>query len=44
MQNPECATRYSNDQFSTLAEARSVFHLSLVEATYMKINKPILCR
>ena len=44
MQNPECATQYSNDQFSILAKARSMFHLSVLEATYIKISKPILCR
>ena len=44
MQNLECATQYSNDQFSILAKARSMFHLSVMEATYIKIRKPILCR
>ena len=44
MQNPECATHYSYDQFSILAIARSMFHLSVLEATYIKISKPILCR
>ena len=44
MQNPECATQYSNDQFSILAKARSMFHLSVLEATYIKIRKPILRR
>ena len=43
MQNPECAIQYSNDQFSILAKARSIFHLSVLEATYIKISKPILC-
>ena len=43
MQNPECATQYSNDQFSVLAKARSMFHLSVLEATYIKIRKPMLC-
>ena len=38
--NAECATQYSNDQFSILAKARSMFHLSVLEATY----KPILYR
>ena len=33
MQNLECATQYSNDQFSILAKARFVFHLSVLEAT-----------
>ena len=44
MQNPECATQYSNDQFSILAKARSMFHFSVLEAAYIKISKPILCR
>ena len=44
MRNSECATHYSNDQFPILAKARSMFHLSILEATYIKINKPILCR
>ena len=44
MQNPECATQYSNDRFSILAKPRSVFHLSVLKATYIKISKPILCR
>ena len=44
MQNPECATHYSNDQFSIIAKARSMFYLSVLEATYIKIKKPILCR
>ena len=44
MQNPESATQYSNDQFSILAKAISMFHLSVLEATYIKIRKPILCR
>ena len=42
MKNPECATQYSNDQFSILAKARSIFHLSVLEATYIKIRKSIL--
>ena len=44
MQNPESATQYSNDQFFILAKARSMFHLLVLEATYTKISKPILCR
>ena len=44
MQNSECATQYSNNQFSILAKARSMFHLSVLEATYIKIRKTILCR
>ena len=42
--NPECATQSSNDQFSILAKTRSIFHFSVLKATYIKIRKPILCR
>ena len=41
MQNPKSATQNGNDQFSTLAKARSMLHLSVLEATYMKIRKAI---
>ena len=44
MQNPDCATKYSNKQFSILAKARSMFHLWVLEASYIKMSKPILCR
>ena len=44
LQNPECDTQYSNDQFSILAKARSMFNLLVLEATYIKISKLILCR
>ena len=44
MQNPECAIQYSNDQFSILAKAIFMFYLSVLEATYIKITKLILCR
>ena len=36
MQNPECATQYSHDQFSILAKARSMFDLSVLEAAISK--------
>ena len=42
MQNPECATHYINDQFSISPKAGSMFHLSALEATYIKISKLIL--
>ena len=44
MQNPECTTQYSYDQFSILAKTKSMFYLSLLEATYIKISKPNFCR
>ena len=43
MQNPECATQYNHDQFSILAKARSMIHLLVLETTYIKISKPLLC-
>jgi len=42
--NKQCANNYNDQQFSTLARARSAFHLSALEATYIKTLKPILCR
>ena len=44
MRNSECATQYSNDQFSILAKAESMFYLSVLEATYVKSSKSIVCR
>ena len=44
LQNPEFATQYSNDQFSVLAKAKSMFHVSVLETTYIKISRSILCR
>ena len=43
MQNSKCATQYSNDQLSILAKASYMFCLSILEAIYMKISKPIFC-
>ena len=43
MQNPEYATQCSNNQFFILDKARSMFHFSVLEATYIKISKPIPC-
>ena len=44
MQSLDCATVYSNDQFSILATARSMFHLSVLQAAYIKMSKPIFCQ
>ena len=35
LENEECAKHYNNAQFSILATARSSFHLSVLEATYI---------
>ena len=44
LQNKDCASNYNDQQFSILSRARSTFHLSALEATYIKTLKPILCR
>ena len=44
LRNSECATQYSNDQFSILAKARSMFHFLVLEATYIKMSNSIHCR
>jgi len=42
-QNKQCANSYNYQQFSFLARARSTFYLSVLESTYIKTLKPILC-
>jgi len=44
LQNKQCANNYNDQQFSILARARSAFHLSALEVTYIKTLKPILSR
>ena len=44
LDNDQCALNYDNRQFSILAEARSSFHLNLLEAAYIKTRRPVLCR
>ena len=36
LENEECAKHYNNAQFSILATARSLFHLSVLKATYIR--------
>ena len=40
----QCAANYYEFQFSVLDTAHSRFYLSLLEATYIKIHRPNLCR
>ena len=42
LQNPTCAREYNDNQFFVLA--RTSFHLSTLEATYIKTSKPNLCK
>ena len=44
LDNPVCASHYNDDKFSILARGRSLFHLSALEATFIKSLKPILCK
>ena len=42
--NAECARHYNCDKFSILARGRSLFHLSALEATFIKSLNPLLCK
>ena len=44
LQNPTCAQHYDDSRFSILAQGRSPFHLSALEATFIKTSNPALCR
>ena len=44
LQNPTCAQHHDDSRFSILAKGRSPFHLSALEATFIKTSNPILCR
>ena len=42
--NPECAKTYTDDNFRIIGQARSSFHLSVLESVYIKTQNPVLCR
>ena len=44
LDNDRCALNYDDKRFSILAAARSSFHLNLLDATYIKTRRPVLCR
>ena len=44
LENDQCALNYDNKWFSILATAHSSFHLNLLEAAYIKTQRPVLCR
>ena len=44
LQSPTCAHEYNDNKFSILARGRTSFHLSTLEATYIKTSKPNLCK
>ena len=39
-----CRTRYEDDCFSVLHRARNKSHLKFLEAIYISMNRPSLCR
>ena len=42
--NPELAKTYTDDNFRIIGQARSSFHLSVLESVYIKTQNPVLCR
>ena len=44
LQNPDCTAHYHDQQFSVLAKARTQFHLTALEAIFIKTQQLILCR
>ena len=42
--NPVCAKTYIDDNFRIIGQARSSFHLSVLESVYIKTQDPVLCR
>ena len=42
--NPSCARECNDSEFSILSPGRTAFHLSNLEATYIKTSKPSLCK
>ena len=42
--NPECTKIYTDDNFRNIGQARSSFHVSVLESVYMKTQNPVLCR
>ena len=44
LDNAECALHYNKGKFSVLARARTSFHLSALEATFIKSLNPLLCK
>ena len=44
LENDQCAANHNDDQFSILDTTRCPFHLSLLEASYIKVRRPNLCK
>ena len=44
LDNEQCPANYNDKRFKILAVARNSFHLCLLEATFIKIKHPVLCK
>ena len=42
--NPERAKTYVDENFRIIGQARSSFHLSVLESVYINTQNPVLCR
>ena len=42
--NDQCALNYDHKWFLILATARSSFYLNLLEAAYIKTQRPVICK
>ena len=44
LDNEQCAANYNDKRFKILAVARNLFHLCLLQATFIKTKHPVLCK
>ena len=44
IENPDCATKFTLNDFTILSRARTNFHLNVLEAILINKSKPLLCR
>ena len=44
IKNPECAKTYLGDKLPIIGQARSSFHLGVLESVYIKTQNPVLCK
>ena len=42
--NPECANTYTDNNFRIFGQAKSSFHLGVLESVYIKTQNPVLCK
>ena len=43
-ENPESAKAYLGDKLPIIGQARSSFHLGVLESVYIKTQNPVLCK